>query len=257
MHYYSQYDPCVFQVDELICFSSMLLRWPYNPIGKLSCRMGGRDFFLYEINGMYKNANGSLVAKMIKHEKSYNKFEYYIDNYEHLFFLKKEVEFAEDNDPMLVLEPINFPLDEIDTVCTKDNIGTIAAKTINSICLLEEYSNIDKEEFDTFRIDGKIHYGTRGRDIPPDRLWPKIPHLQNEVQINLNKKQLHEKASEYIAILRSVGQNNMVIIARETKKAYPKLNDSTLGRLISPSGEDKRSIHTYRQRARRALGKVP
>lgn len=45
MHYYSQYDPCVFQVDELICFSSMLLRWPYNPIGKLSCRMGGRDFF--------------------------------------------------------------------------------------------------------------------------------------------------------------------------------------------------------------------
>jgi len=60
-----------------------------------------------------------------------------------------------------------------------------------------------------------------------------------------------------MAILRSLGQTNIKILAKETKEKYPKLIDASLGKLISPPGEGKKSNNTYRQRARRALDKVP
>lgn len=256
MTYYIKYNPCIASVDDLICFSNVLLRWQHDAPGKLYYNINER-LYLYEIMEMFKEVSGSLVARMKRHESHKDKFEYYIDKYEYLFFLRTEIEIVEKKNTMLTLVPVDIPECDNDILCTQDNICSVASMSINAICLHSGEIKNDNGVYLTTKDDGSKRFGTRGVVIPPEKIWPKIPNVPSNQHVNLNKKQLFERGAEYISLLRSLGQNNTKILAQETKNKYPNLNDPSLGRLISPPGEEKRKISTYRQRARRALGKVP
>lgn len=254
--YYTEYKPSIVPITDLLCFSNLLTRWSHDAPGKLFYKINN-NFFLYEAEEMFKSTDGSVLMKMRKHTDNRNKFDYYIEKYEYLFFLINEIESIEKDNPAISLIPANIPENDNDILCTGDNIGIIAPKAINAICVQDEYCILSDNECDTYKVDGKIRFGTRGVVLQPEKLWPKIPHVRQAATLNMKRTQLYEIAAEYMASLRALGQTNIKILAKQTKEMYPKLIDASLGRLISPPGEEKKCNDTYRQRARRALGKVP
>lgn len=244
-------------IEELVCFSSLLLRWSYDTPRKLFYKVSCSYFYLYELKDVYKNDNDSILAQIDKHIDNGDKFDYLINNYEYLFFLKKEIAIAEDKDLMLALIPAHINASSNKLICTKENIGVVAAKSINAICVQDCHNNVDREELDTFRIDGVLQFGTRNRPIPPDRVWPKIPYLPHNNQMRINKTELHKEAEAFISLLRSLGQGDKYVLARQVKLRYPQLTQPAIGRLLSPHPGKSENLHTLRQRGRRLLGLVP
>lgn len=253
---YTPYEKNYVKIEELECFSNLLLRWPYDTPRKLFYKVSGLNFHIYELKGIYKDTSGSTLAKIFMHEKNEDKFDYFIDNYEYLFFLKKEIDILEKEDLSLALIPMHTFDNDDDIMCTWKSLGIVAAKSINAICVQECYGYVDDNEIDTFRVNGSLRFGTRNRTIQPERLWPKIPHAPQEEPTHLKKEELYTKGMDFVSLLRSIGQENPKVLAKALKDRYPRLADACLGRLIAPPGEDEKSLYTYRQRARRALGKI-
>jgi len=244
------------KLNELECFSNLLLRWPYDTPMKLFFKISSSNFYLYEFTELYFDNNKSAFAKLIRHEDNENKFDYLIDKYEYLFFMKEEIKSVEYNDDTITLRPSHTPEESAD-MCTEYNIGTIAAKSINAICVQDCGDFVEKEGLDTYRIEGVLQFGTRNRIIPAEKLWPRIPYRSENDCLQLRKTELHEDAARFIEYLRLLGQRDTGIIAKETKTRFPKLNQTCLGRLISPPGDQSTNLHTFRQRGRRALNLVP
>jgi len=255
MHY-TPYDRSYVNIEDLECFSNLLLRWPYDTPRKLFHKVSSQNFHLYELKGIYKDTGGSTLAKIFMHEKNESKFDYFVDNYEYLFFLKSEIYVMEEEDLTLALIPMHTPDNSENIMCTLKNLGEVSVKSINAICVQECYGYVDNSEIDTFRINGSLRFGTRNRTIGPEKLWPKIPHAPQEEPARLKKEELYTQGMDFVTLLRSIGQENPKVLAKALKDRYPRLADACLGRLISPPGEGKMSLNTYRQRGRRALGKI-
>lgn len=255
--YYTANNQDFVKIEELECFSNLLLRWPYDTPRKLFCRVSGSSLFLYELKGVYHDTNNSTLAQISKHTTNHDKFDYLIDNYEYLFFLKKEIAEMEINNSMLALIPAHTNSNDDQILCTQENLGVIAAKSINSICYQDAPEYLDYEKHDVLNMNGSLHFGTRNRPIPPDKLWPKIPHTPHNDQTRIKKTELYDKAEAFISLLRSLGQNNKYVLAREVKQRYPRLTHASIGRLFSPYPGKIENIHTLRQRGRRLLGLVP
>lgn len=94
--------------NELDCFSNLLLRWPYDTPRKLFINLSNYSFYLYELTEYLLDINNNTAFRLKPHTDNSDKFEYFIENYEYLFFIKDEIASTEERDKTLALRPAHI-----------------------------------------------------------------------------------------------------------------------------------------------------